>query len=97
MEEAKQKLITALSSSVKELRQGIDLHCRLLTSVLQENNEMQHLLPVLDTPLKQSKEQMMRQAINEAIEELEESRKAFKSKKLEALRKKLTRVLINTH
>lgn len=97
MEEGKQKLITALNTSVRELQQGIDLHCRLLTSVLQENNENQDLLPVLDTPLKQSQEQMMRKAINEAIEELEETRKAFKSKKLEALRKKLTQVLINTH
>lgn len=97
MEEGKRKLITALNTSVKELQQGVDLHCRLLNSVLQGNNEKQDLLPILDPPRKQSQEQMMRQAINEAIEELEESRKAFKSKKLEALRKKLTQVLINTH
>jgi predicted nucleotide-binding protein (sugar kinase/HSP70/actin superfamily) len=97
MEEGKQNLITALNTSVKELQQGIDLHCRLLTSVLQGNNESQDLLPVLDTTPKQSQEQMMREAINEAIEELEASRKAFKSKKLEALRKKLTQVLINPH
>lgn len=97
MEEGKRKLITALNTSVKELQQGVDLHCRLLNSVLQGNNEKQDLLPIWDPPCKQSQEQMMRQAINEAIEELEESRKAFKSKKLEALRKKLTQVLINTH
>jgi hypothetical protein len=95
MEEGKQNLITALNTSVKELQQGIDLHCRLLTSVLQGNIEKQNPLAVLDAPPRQSREQMMREAINEAIEELEESRKAFKSKKLEALRKKLTRVLTN--
>jgi predicted nucleotide-binding protein (sugar kinase/HSP70/actin superfamily) len=97
MEDGKQQLITALNTSVKELQQGIDLHRRLLTSALQGNNESQDLLSVLDSPFKQPQEQMMRQAIKEAIEELEESRKAFKSKKLEALRKKLTQVLINPH
>ena len=35
-----------------------------------------------------------KEAITEAIEVLEETRKAFKSKRLEALRKKLTQVLI---
>jgi hypothetical protein len=39
----------------------------------------------------------MKEAIKEAIDELEESRKAFKSKRLEVLRKKLTMVLMNAH
>jgi hypothetical protein len=41
-----------------------------------------------------SREACFKQAIEEAINVLEESRKAFKSKRLEVLRKKLTRVLI---
>lgn len=38
----------------------------------------------------------LRAAIGEAIEVLEESKKAFKSKKLEALRKNLTRLLVES-
>lgn len=40
------------------------------------------------------RETRLKEAIRETIEELEESRKAFKSKRLEDLRKKLTRVLM---
>ncbi|MGB3223554.1 MAG: hypothetical protein WBB23_12200 [Desulforhopalus sp.] len=71
--------------------------CTAVTSVLQGKNEHQDSLPILDLTPKQSQEQIMRQAINVAIEELDESRKAFKSKKLKELRKKLTRVLINPY
>ena len=40
---------------------------------------------------------MLKEAIREAIKVIEDSRKAFKSKKLEALRKKLTSVLIEDY
>ncbi|MBI5578868.1 MAG: hypothetical protein HY895_06925 [Deltaproteobacteria bacterium] len=41
------------------------------------------------------REDALRRAIAEAIAILEESRKAFKSKQIEALRKRLTQVLID--
>ena len=40
------------------------------------------------------RELQLKETIKEAIDVLEETRKAFKSKKLEALRKKLTHALI---
>jgi len=43
-----------------------------------------------------SNESRLKEAIKEAIDVLEETRKAFKSKKLAALRKKLTHVLIES-
>jgi hypothetical protein len=49
----------------------------------------------MDLCPRRSRELMMKTAIKEAIDVLEESRKAFKSKRLEALRKKLTQVLID--
>jgi hypothetical protein len=48
-----------------------------------------------DCPLR-SREKRLREAIQEAIEVLESTRRAFKSKQLEMLRKNLTAVLIET-
>ena len=52
--------------------------------------------PLVDLCPSKSREAILRDAIKDAIEALEQSRKAFKSKQLEVLRKKLTRVLIET-
>ena len=93
----KRELINALNSSVKELQQGIDLHCCLVTSILEGGVEECNLKPLLELCPMRSRELLMRDAIKEAIDVLEESRKAFKSKRLEALRKKLTQVLIDAN
>ncbi|MEJ2659830.1 MAG: hypothetical protein P8Z73_03760 [Desulfobacteraceae bacterium] len=91
----KRELIHALNTSVKELQQGIDLHCCLVTSIIEGQVDERNLKPLLDLCPKRSHELLMRDAIKEAIDVLEESRKAFKSKRLEVLRKKLTQVLID--
>ena len=92
----KKTLINALNTSVKELQQGIDMHCCLVTSILERQMDERNLRPLLDMCPKRSRELRLEKAIKEAIEELEKSRKAFKSKKLESLRKNLTQVLIDT-
>ena len=91
----KLELIDALYTSVKEMQQGIDLHCCLVSSILEGQVDERNLKPLLDMCPRRSRELLMRDAIKEAIDVLEESRKAFKSKRLEALRKKLTQVLID--
>ena len=91
----KKNIINALNISVKELRQGIDTHCCLVASILKEQMDESNLLPLLDFCPKRSRELKLEKAIKEAIDVIEESRKAFKSKRLEALRKKLTHVLID--
>lgn len=92
----KQDLINALNISVKELQQGIDVPCCLVTAILEgQVVDERNLRPLLALFPKRSREPMMKEAIKEAIDVLEESRKAFKSKRLEALRKKLTQVLID--
>jgi hypothetical protein len=86
----------SLNATMNDLCRKIDLHCCLLSSLAEGNpdgNDPQALLKAC--PAK-SREAMLRDAIREAIEVIEESRKAFKSKKLEALRKKLTDVLIES-
>jgi hypothetical protein len=91
----KQDLVHALNVSVKELQQGIDKHCCLVAAILDGQVDERNLQPLLDLCPRRSGEPLMKAAIKEAIEVLEESRKAFKSKRLEALRKKLTQVLID--
>ena len=90
----KRELINALNTSVKGLQQGIELYCCLTTSILEGRVDERNLKPLSDLCPKRSRELLMRDAIKEAIDMLEESRKAFKSKRLEVLRKKLTQVLI---
>jgi len=92
----KREIITAINASVKELQQGIDSHCCLMTSILEGQVDERNLRPLLDMCPKRTREVRLEKAVKEAIEELEESRKSFKSKRLEMLRKKLTQALIDT-
>jgi hypothetical protein len=91
----KQELINALTNSIKELQQGIDMHCCLVTSIVEGRLDERCLQPLLDKCPKRSRERRLEQAIKETIDILEEPKKSFKSKTLEALRKKLTQVLID--
>jgi len=90
----RKELINALNASVKEIQLGIDMHCCLVNSILEEQVDECNLRPLMDLCTKRSREIRLEKAIREAIDTLEESRKAFKSKSLEALRRNLTQVLI---
>jgi hypothetical protein len=92
-----QKIINALSASIKELQQGIDTHCCLVASLMKDGVDERNLKPLLELCPERTREVRLKSAIKEAIDVIEESRKAFKSKKLEALRKKLTQVLIDVN
>jgi hypothetical protein len=94
MSKSKQELINALSNSIRELQQGIDMHCCLVTSIVEEKLDEGSLQSLLDQCPKRSREVRLVTAIKETIEILKESRKSFKSKRLEALRKQLTQVLM---
>ncbi|VBB43339.1 conserved hypothetical protein [uncultured Desulfatiglans sp.] len=88
-------LLVALSTSVKELQQGLDLHCCLITSLMEGKLAEPHLRTLMDRCPKRARERRLEKAVREAIDVLDESRKAFKSKALERLRKQLTEVLID--
>ena len=94
MEMHKKEIINALNNNAKELRQGIDMHCCLVSSVLEGKADEHLLQPLFNLSPKRPREIKLEKAVKEAIEIIEDSRKAFKSKRLEALRKKLTHVLI---
>ncbi len=91
----KQDFINAVNASLIQLQRGIGLHCSLIKSILDGEIDVENLPLRLEVCPQRSRELLMKDAIKEAIDVLEESRKAFKSKKLEALRKKLTQVLID--
>ncbi len=90
----KNDLITALGRSAEELHQHIELHWKLLSSMLGKSVDENDLKALFDGCPLRSREAKLQKAIQETIEVLDESRKAFKSKRLESLRKKLTLVLI---
>lgn len=91
----KKDLITAIDKSAEELHQRIDMHHYLMNTVLEQRvgDESIKRLSLLSHSHDQSR---LKEAIKETIEVLEQTRKAFKSKRLEALRKKLTQVLIES-
>lgn len=93
----KKELIHALSASIRELQQDIDNHCCLVASLMDDGVDERNLRPLMDLCPERKREARLKTAIKEAIDVIEESRRAFKSKKLEILRKKLTQVLIDAN
>ncbi|MBW2642226.1 MAG: hypothetical protein JRC89_02385 [Deltaproteobacteria bacterium] len=89
----KKDLVTVINRSAEELHQKIDMHRCLMTTLL-EKKVANETIKQLALPTYFPNENRLKQAIMETIDVLEESRKAFKSKRLEVLRKKLTQVLI---
>lgn len=94
MDMDKNALIKSLGSSVKDLQQGIDRHNSLIVSILEEKVDQQNLNLLLNLCPSKSREHVLKKALKEAIDTLEHTRKAFKSKQLESLRKRLMQVLI---
>jgi len=81
--------LKAIELAMQELHAAIDSHRNVMSSIYgQEKIQTQtEKLPCLHCPA-ESRERVLKDVIGEAIDVLEESRKAFKSKRLEILRKK---------
>lgn len=78
-----------LTHDVKEMEALLDRHRSIITQ-LGKDPELQYPNTF---PLPNREQHPLKQIILETIEELELSRQAFKSRQLEALRKKLIRAL----
>ncbi len=91
----KRDLIRAIDKSAEELHQRIDMHCYLMNAIL-EHRVGDESIKGLILPSHSYDQRKLKEAIKEAIEVLEQTRKAFKSRRLEVLRKKLTQVLIES-
>jgi len=91
----KRDLISVIEKSAEELHEKIDMHRYLMTTILDKRVSEGNIKQI-SLPNYSADEGRLKEAIQEAIEVLEESRKAFKSKRLEVLRKRLTHVLIES-
>ncbi|MEA2038505.1 MAG: hypothetical protein U9N82_01580 [Thermodesulfobacteriota bacterium] len=91
----KRDLITVIDKSAEELHQRIDMNRYLMATILEQRvgDGTLKRLPILPYS---PDEDRLKAAIRETIDVLEQTRKAFKSKRLEALRKRLTHVLIES-
>jgi hypothetical protein len=90
------EVLAAIADSVARQQREIELQQNLVTLALRSCPRSGGLSALAaDCPLR-SREKRLREAIQEAIEVLESTRRAFKSKQLEMLRKNLTAVLIET-
>jgi len=85
--------MTAIDRSAEELHRHIEMHRKLVASMLGSQADEKGFQPFPNARPLRSREAQLQGAILETIEVLDESRKAFKSKRLEALRKKLTVLL----
>ncbi len=61
-------MIKALNTIVKDLQQGIDRHCCLVSSLLAEKVDEQDLKPIFDLCPSKSRELLLKNAIKEAID-----------------------------
>jgi hypothetical protein len=82
----------ALVQSIEDLEQRMERNSRLLGVAMSEGRVNQGI----EVPLSGDRPQnsRLREVLIEAIEVLEGTRKAFKSKQLEMLRKKMIRALV---
>jgi hypothetical protein len=89
----KKQLIKLIERSTQDLHHRVDMQQHVLLSILGQIKDgcPVDLCPVVDCPHRR----LLRQVLAETIEVLEETKKAFKSKRLESLRKKLTMLLMD--
>ncbi len=88
-------LLAALNESAGRLCMEIERHRALVNEALQDDLDPDRLQAVTAGCPRRTREEKLKTAIQQAIEVIEASRRAFKSKQLEALRKHLTQVLID--
>ena len=89
----KEHLIKIIERSTQDLHHRVDMQGYLLLTILKDMKEYPvELCSFMDCPHRK----LLRQVLAETIEVLEETKKAFKSKRLEELRKRLMNLLIET-
>lgn len=91
-EMSREELRSLIVKSSAELHRTIDDHYGRLCSML-EGAEGEGAPVSCPPPAAHSREQRLREVFIDAIGVLEETRKAFKSKQLQALRQRMTQVL----
>jgi hypothetical protein len=88
----KTDLMKIIDTNTKDLHNRIDMQRHILTAVIEKNIKRTEICPdciFSDCPHKKR----LRDVLTEVIGILEDTKKAFKSKRLEILRRKLIQVL----
>ncbi|MGE0087081.1 MAG: hypothetical protein AB7S75_21975 [Desulfococcaceae bacterium] len=93
MELERNDQIASMIDSIHLLYQDMDRHRQVIGSILAGQSGEQNMK---NQTFLCSREHRLKKAIQEAVEVIDESRKSFKSKKLEGLRKNLIQVLVET-
>lgn len=91
----KNNLIEIIDRTTKDLHSRIDMQRHILTTVLDRKINRSEVCPncfFSDCPYKKR----LKDILTETIQVLEDTKQAFKSKTLEALRKRLMQVLAET-
>lgn len=91
-EMSREELRSLIVKHSEELHRTIDAHYGRLCSML-EGTQREGAPVSCPPPAAHSRESRLREAFIDAIGVLEETRKAFKSKQLQALRQRMTQVL----
>ena len=91
----KKDMVNLIDKSAEELHLKINMHYHLMVAMLEQGPDNENMKELF-LPSCYHKESRLKGAIEEAIDVLEQTRRAFKSKRLEILRKKLTQVLIKS-
>jgi len=94
MQNNREQLKKLIERNTQDLHHRVDMQQHVLLSILGQIKDgcPNNLCALVDCPHKK----LLRQVLVETIEVLEETKKAFKSKRLESLRKRLTVVLLDT-
>lgn len=91
---SKEEFRSLLEKSSQELHRKIDCHYARIASMLDRSGESAGTIQLDRLPAFE-REDRFKAAFIETIEILEETRKSFKSRQLEALRRRLTQVLMD--
>ena len=88
----KKSLIEIIDRSISDLHNRVEMHCHILKTVIEKKINRTEICPdciFSDCPYKKR----LREVLIETIKVLEDTKQAFKSKRLEVLRKWLMQVL----
>jgi predicted nucleotide-binding protein (sugar kinase/HSP70/actin superfamily) len=87
------ELLYVINRNVENLQESLDMQRCLVASLAGREIDTRNIKNFSQLCPVRTNEKILKEAVQETINELEESRKAFKSKRLETLRKKLISVL----
>lgn len=88
------EILMSLHDRTEKLQKRVDMQCALMEDLINGSFKKENLSADRNSQINEREKKLVN-ALKDTIEVLEQTRKSFKSKRLELLRKKLTEVLID--